>query len=218
MEFGIVVAAGVLVLFAFLIARIRRTHRLSYIGSYQFPSRVTKRLKESYPHLRDQDVDSVLDALRDYFHICSLAKRRMVAMPSQAVDLAWHEFILFTRNYDLFCRRAIGRFLHHTPTEAMSSPTLAQEGIRRAWRLACAKDHIDPKRPTHLPLLFAIDGLLKIDDGFIYTLNCQDKSSPMYGTGYCAGHIGCASGCSGDTGGSSNGFGDSGGADGCGGD
>ncbi len=49
-------------------------------------------------------------------------------MPSQVVDDAWHEFILFTRAYQQYCNKALGRYLHHTPAEAMDSPTIAQEG------------------------------------------------------------------------------------------
>ena len=36
-------------------------------------------------------------------------------MPSKAVDEAWHEMILMTREYTEFCERAFGRYLHHTP-------------------------------------------------------------------------------------------------------
>ncbi len=35
--------------------------------------------------------------------------------PSQRVDLAWHEFLLFTRLYLEFCTVHFGRFLHHDP-------------------------------------------------------------------------------------------------------
>jgi hypothetical protein len=77
-------------------------------------------------------------------------------MPSQVVDDAWHEFILFTRQYQQFCERGLGRFLHHTPAEAMRSPTDAQDGIKRAWRLACRRDGIDPKAPQSLPLLLRL--------------------------------------------------------------
>ena len=76
----------------------------------------------------------VFRALRDYFWMCNVGKRKMVAMPLQVVDDGWHEFILYTRSYKVFCKKALGRFLHHTPTEAMRTPTLAQEGIKRAWR------------------------------------------------------------------------------------
>ena len=144
------------------------------------------------------------------------AGQRMVAMPSQAVDDAWHEFILFTRQYDKFCRHAFGRFLHHTPAEAMSTPTQASDGLKRAWRLACAHEKIDPKKPDRLPRLFAIDAALGIAGGFIYQLDCLAATGGAAGSGYCASHIGCGSGggCSGDASGSDG----DGGGGGCGGD
>jgi len=36
-----------------------------------------------------------------------------------------------------FCKQGLGKFLHHVPTEAMSSKTQAQEGIKRAWKQFC---------------------------------------------------------------------------------
>jgi len=35
--------------------------------------------------------------------------------PSYIIDLAWHEFILFTKYYEKFCLKHYGRFIHHTP-------------------------------------------------------------------------------------------------------
>ena len=120
--------------------------------------------------------------------------------------------ILFTRRYDQFCRNAFGRFLHHTPAEAMRSPTAAGDAIRRAWRLACAREQIDPRKPERLPRLFALDAALLIAGGFIYQLDCLAAGNT--GSGFCASHIGCAGGCSGDSG-SADG---DGGGGGCGGD
>jgi len=183
-----------------LVAKSMRARQLAYIKNYHFHKSIRDKINKKYPHLNDEQSHIVFSALRDYFWMCNTGKRRMVAMPSLVVDEAWHEFILFTRSYRAFCRKALGRFLHHTPTEAMSTPTLAQEGIKRAWRLACAKESISPSSPTRLPLIFAIDSMLNIPNGFTYSLNCQDKNSSTYGDGYCAGHIGCSSGCAGDTG------------------
>lgn len=204
MGIELVAFSVVILTLGYLVFKGRKVKQLAYIRNYTFPKKIALRIKEEYPHLNDEDVEIVFDALRDYFHICNIGKTRVVSMPSQVVDLAWHEFILFTRNYQSFCNRAIGRFLHHIPTEAMESPTLAQEGIKRTWRLACAKEKMSPATPSRLPLLFAIDGKLKIEDGFKYSLNCQVKSSLGYGRRYCAGHIGCAAGCAGDSGSSSN--------------
>jgi hypothetical protein len=35
--------------------------------------------------------------------------------PSHRVDLAWHEFILFTKAYREFCEQHFGRFVDHHP-------------------------------------------------------------------------------------------------------
>ena len=86
--------------------------------------------------------------------------------------------------------KSFGRYLHHTPAEAMVSPTAAQKGIKRAWNLACKLEGINPRKPNRLPLLFAIDDVLKIPDGFTYKLNCDASRGE-----YCASSIGCGGGC-----------------------
>ncbi|CAL2075608.1 hypothetical protein [Tenacibaculum sp. 190524A02b] len=48
--------------------------------------------------------------------------------PSLLVDLAWHEFILFTRYYQEFCLKHYQRFIHHTPSEN-ENPTIYQNTI-----------------------------------------------------------------------------------------
>ena len=193
-----------------------RNRRVAYIDNFPDARLLDKSLAARHPELSEAQRQEVFIGLNDYFQLCRTAGKRMVAMPSQAVDDAWHEFILFTRQYNQFCQGAFGRFLHHTPAEAMSAPTQASEGIRRAWRLACAREGIDPQKPDRLPRLFALDAALLIVGGFIYHLDCMAAQKAGMGDGYCASHIGCggSSGCAGDS--SSSDGGDGGG--GCGGD
>lgn len=201
---------------AFWIARQRRqAAREGFIQHYGFPQRLRLKLLERYPQLSPEQCTRVLQGLREYFQLCRIGGRQMVAMPSQVVDLAWHEFILHTRQYRQFCRQGLGRFLHHTPSEAMRGPTQAQASIRRAWRLACAREGIAPQAPSRLPLLFALDAELGIADGFRYQLNCRAGQRGA-ADGYCASHIGCSSGCAGGDSASGAGDGDGGGS-GCGG-
>jgi hypothetical protein len=176
--------------------------RASFIDNFRYQRWLDKRLVARRPELSAEQRREVFEGLCDYFQLCRLAGKRMVAMPSQVVDDAWHEFILFTRQYDNFCRHGFGRFLHHTPAEAMRSPTQASDGIRRAWRLACRREKINPEKPDRLPRLFALDANMAIAGGFIYQLDCLAASQGAAGTGFCASHIGCSSGCSGDAGGS----------------
>jgi len=186
-----------------------RLRRMQFIDDFVFPQRIYQRIESTYPHLNENDIDLVITGLREYFHIVLIAKNKTVAMPSQVVDIAWHELILFTRDYQQFCNQAFGRFLHHTPAEAMTTPTQAQEGIKRAWYIACSREGIKPRKPDKLPFIFLLDSMLKINDGFTYQLDCLASKEG----GYCASHIGCGGGCSGS---SSDSDGCSGG--GCGGD
>jgi len=192
MEAQIIMVLALAAATVYFLRKSRRASQLSYIRHYRFHPMLARKIKEKYPHLSDKDVKMVLEALKDYFYVCNIAGSRMVAMPSQVVDVAWHEFILYTRSYKTFCRKGIGRYLHHTPTETMKTPTIAPEGIERAWRLTCEREEIDPDKPSRLPRLFGIDTWLQIEDGYQYLLDCLDTSSPLYGSGYCAGHIGSA--------------------------
>ncbi|PPD21195.1 MAG: hypothetical protein CTY24_08165 [Methylobacter sp.] len=195
-----------LVLTGVLIGRIKSAktkRRRQLIDNYRFPLKITQQLSEKYPHLTQAQVNQVIEGLREYFHICNMAGKNFVSMPSQAVDQAWHEFILFTKQYELFCSKALGHFLHHTPAEAMRSPTQAQSGIKRAWLLACKREGISTLSPKMLPILFSLDFNLAIPDGFRYDLNCLLAKGTS--NVYCATHIGCGSGCgSGCTGGGHN--------------
>jgi hypothetical protein len=213
MKLFILIALGAFALIFSLVLLGRRCDRAreAAIDNFTFPDGIAQRVRKRYPHLTDEDMTLIFAGLRQYFQMARLARRRMLSMPSQAVDAAWHEFILFTRNYQVFCDRALGRYLHHTPAEAMRGPQDAQEGIRRAWRLACGLENISPRTPPRLPLIFALDDKLRIPDGLRYSLNClaaaalaQTASSDGSIT-YCASHIGCGSGggdggCSSDSG------------------
>ena len=216
----LIVLIAVLLTALYLAKRANLARREKYLESYSFHRVIDNKLAQKYPQLTAQQRDLVLQGLRDYFLMCLKAKRKWVSMPSQAVDEAWHTFILSTHLYANFCRRGFGYFLHHTPAEAMPSATLAQDGIKRAWRLACARERISPRNPQKLPLIFALDGMLKIPDGFTYSLHCTEKSASRNGGVYCASDIGCASGCFGDAGSDAAGCGGDGGgcSGGCGGD
>jgi len=114
----------------------------------------------------------VVEGLRQYFLACLAAQRRAIAkevgMPSKAVDAAWHEFIVLTREYASFCEKAFGRYLHHTPKAMMDTPTSA----------ALANTLHQFKQPAltpagwamvgSVPLLFALDRELGFRDGHVY--------------------------------------------------
>ncbi|MCF2947585.1 hypothetical protein L0668_05655 [Paraglaciecola aquimarina] len=212
----------VLILLYVIYQKYQANQRIKFIANYEFPISLKNKVAKVYPHISSKDLERVIRGLRDYFYIINLSQNQIVAMPSQVVDVAWHEFILFTREYAQFCSKGLGRFLHHTPAEAMKSKDRAQSGIKRAWRIACHKEQINPHKPKRLPIIFALDASLNIEDGFHYELNCMKSNSTTSGGGnisggHCGSHIGCSSGCAGSAG-DGGCAGDSGGGGGCGGD
>jgi hypothetical protein len=108
----LLIGAAMLSLIYFAI-RANKARQLRYIEQYHFHKGIHHKLAQKHPQLTEQQFDMVFQGLRDYFRICHRARNRMVSMPSQVIDDAWHEFILFTRIYEKFCAKALGRFLHH---------------------------------------------------------------------------------------------------------
>ncbi|MBU0830446.1 MAG: hypothetical protein KKB08_13800 [Gammaproteobacteria bacterium] len=202
---------------------VRRRH----IRETPLPRFLQRKLRETYPHLSPRDCELVERGLRQFFLACLRSNRQFVAMPSKAVDALWHEFILHTQAYKLWCRDALGFFLHHTPAEALGKKARHNDGLRRAWYWACKEESIDPKAPSRLPLLFALDAKFAIAGGFTYVPDCADIARKS-DAGGCGGGTHCGtsfsdgshSGSSGDFGGadSSDGGADGGGdGGGCGG-
>jgi hypothetical protein len=223
----------VLLLGAMLVAvwaglvRQRREH---FIRTFALPPGLYDKLRGRHAHLSLKDCQLVGQALRHFF-LAWLRGRQQIAMPSQVVDDLWHEFILYTRNYQLFCRRAFGSFLHHTPAAVLGAgKSQDNAGLRRCWWQVCREENIHPEKPTRLPLLFAIDRKLGIRDGFVYALDCDNevevtKLAATGATVHCATSLrplrkdqdsGCSGGWSGGSSDSCNGGGCGGG--GCGGD
>lgn len=204
--------------------------REAFIRNNDFPNGLFVKVRGKYPHLSQRDCELVSHGLRQFFLAHLKSGRRFVAMPSQAVDELWHEFILHTQSYDRFCRKAFGRFLHHSPAVILTSDRQKNTGLRRCWWFACKEENINPKAPSRLPLLFALDAKLNIADGFRYVPDCQGVRREGGAAGSCGAYCGAefssnsydggtnglsdgGSG-SGDRGGGGS---DGGGGDGCGG-
>lgn len=151
----------------------KRLKRAEFIRTYVFPQGLLARLSEKHPTLTLKQRQLVSRGLRKFFLCNLMAKGEFVSMPSKVVDDLWHEFILFTKHYDEFCKKAFGKFLHHTPAVVLGSQAIANQGLRRTWVLACRDETISALHPTRLPLLFALDGKLNITGGFRYVPNCD---------------------------------------------
>jgi hypothetical protein len=147
--------------------------REAFIRTATLPHGLFERLQRRHPGLSLKECQLVAHGLRQFFLAYLKSGRRFVSMPSQVADDLWHEFILFTKHYDAFCRKAFGGFLHHTPAIVLGSARQSNAGLRRCWWHVCVDENINPRAPTRLPLLFALDAKLNVPNGFRYTADCN---------------------------------------------
>jgi hypothetical protein len=185
--------------------RLRDARRADFIRGYAFPKGLIEKLQQQRPGLPAKDGQLVARALRQFFLAHLKSGRQFVAMPSQVTDDLWHEFILYTRHYERFCRQAFGRFMHHTPAVVLATAQRDNTGLRRTWWHCCKDENINPRKPTRLPLLFALDAKLGIADGFRYAPDCSALRAGGDGSVYCGGDF-----SSNSFDGGTDGFGDAG--------
>ena len=142
-----------------------------HIGQFALPPVCLQAVRQQHPGLSLEQYIEIEQGLRQFFLTYLNSCFDFVAMPSKAVDTLWHEFILCTRDYEDFCQRAFGHFLHHQPAVAMDpAEKEMNEGLRRCWWHACKIEEIDPYNATRPPLLFELDASLNIANGFYYVI------------------------------------------------
>lgn len=109
----------------------QRLERAVFIRQYVFPTSLKFKLDQAYPQLSDAQIKHVLEGLRTWFLLLAANPGTRCGMPSKAVDTAWHEFILLTKNYADFCDKAFGRFVHHEPHTGDAKAE--QDGLAWTW-------------------------------------------------------------------------------------
>lgn len=187
-----VAAAFLVALLLFVVVLVWRVmtryRRAEFIRNYQFPRGLFDKLAARRPELARKDIALVSRGLRHYFLAYLRSGRQFVSMPSQVADDLWHEFILYTRNYEQFCRQAFGCFFHHSPAVVLvPAQRDSNAGLRRVWWHCCKEENIDAKKPSRLPLLFALDAKLGIVGGFVYAADCAARRASGVGGDYCGG-------------------------------
>jgi len=54
-----------------------------------------------------------------------------MAVPSDQVDQAWHQHLLYTMSWSDFCNNALGQWIHHEPTKGGAAETDRFKGLYR---------------------------------------------------------------------------------------
>jgi len=85
---------------------------------FEFPDLVTRISKEM--ELANEEAQALFKDMLRFLYMSGTHPDLRPFYPPPAIDEAWHTFLLFTREYEKFCHKHFGSFIHHSPlTEAM---------------------------------------------------------------------------------------------------
>jgi hypothetical protein len=85
---------------SWLYGKWRTLRRAEFIRTFRWPRGLLERLEKHRPGFERKDSALVSRGLRQFFLAYLMSGKRHVSMPSQVADDLWHEFILYTREYD----------------------------------------------------------------------------------------------------------------------
>ena len=99
-------------------------------------AKLTARIGKDHPELAADLPGRIMDQALAFLATCAVSPRRLG--PSELVDIGWHTFVLYTRDYAESCDRVAGRFIHHVPEDAGDRDRSAVPVVRavRAVRAA----------------------------------------------------------------------------------
>lgn len=92
----------------------------------------------------EQDAGVDRDTARRWFNemlvfLDLVADSKDFISPPGPVDVAWHAFLLHTRDYEAYCRERFGRVIHHEPTGEPDP-----HAYRRAYDRRARQGQLDP--------------------------------------------------------------------------
>jgi hypothetical protein len=91
----------------------KKVPTLAEVDVYPVPEMLIPRIAKEHDYSLAYAAGALKEAKRMmYLNVVS----RESTSPSQLIDMAWHEMMLFTKFYHEFCS-FLGMFIHHDPTE-----------------------------------------------------------------------------------------------------
>jgi hypothetical protein len=85
--------------------------------------------------------ERVMDQALGFLLLCAMDPTNNYR-PSAMVDIGWHTFLLYTKDYAAFCQRVAGYFIHHVPDDEPTE-TSAESGPDTAGAMVAAGIFVD---------------------------------------------------------------------------
>lgn len=88
----------------------RRKVRLGHVLKYENTAIIAKLMKEN-----NATLEQAQTLFKDTLRFLWLSWNYGGIAPTPVIDTGWHTFILFTMDYQKFCHKYFGQFIHHRP-------------------------------------------------------------------------------------------------------
>lgn len=126
----------------------------------EIPPKVFYKFRQRFKDLTVYQVEYAAKGFLSFLSVCKAFPNMNIPMPSETVDEIWHEFILHTKDYALFCDKHLGKFLHHTPNQNIEKNKISEREVSEIlhlWTLTCLQEEMDPFSEDSKPSLFYSD-------------------------------------------------------------
>lgn len=126
----------------------------------EIPPKVFYKFRQRFKDLTVYQVEYAAKAFLSFLSVCKAFPNMNIPMPSETVDEIWHEFILHTKDYALFCDKHLGKFLHHTPNQDIERKKISEQEVSEIlhlWTITCLQEEMDPFSEKSKPSLFYSD-------------------------------------------------------------
>lgn len=91
-------------------------------------SRLVSRVSKDH-ELDFSTSEEIINATLDFLKMCADYPGNRFS-PSKPIDIGWHTFLMYTRDYASFCDRYAGRMIHHVPNDDPDNQNL-RGGVQR---------------------------------------------------------------------------------------
>lgn len=116
-------------------AMLTQTHGRSLVSAQLF-DRLTARVATQHPELDSDAPARIVDQALAFLGTCTRTAAPL--SPSRLVDIGWHTFLLYTREYATFCDRIADGFIHHEPEDGTEWPAVPVSKPAEARRTTIA--------------------------------------------------------------------------------
>jgi hypothetical protein len=84
--------------------------------------------------LSHKEAEQLFLDMKQFLYMCGT--RPGICSPTDPIDAAWHEFVLYTEDYANFCQNMFGRFIHHVPPTYLSGKGRTKGKTWRTYQVA----------------------------------------------------------------------------------